>query len=163
MTIAGSLKQEEWVLNETFFFSSSSSWLLFLPPFYKAFWYSESLILLFYCEKQVLLVHNNAVIVVFAGDSVTRCHYLSPPCPKTRQKMSPRAVCPPFALSPGKSSLSSRTGSRRRIWLPRKRRSGGLETSRYVFYAHTVRNLHFLSENSTLISRENCRFFGEKN
>ena len=28
---------------------------------------------------------------------------------------------------------------------------------------HTVRNLHFLSENSTLISRENCRFFwGEK-
>ena len=24
---------------------------------------------------------------------------------------------------------------------------------------HTVRNLHFLSENSTLISRENCRFF----
>ena len=27
---------------------------------------------------------------------------------------------------------------------------------------HTVRNLHFLSENSTLISRENCRFFGWK-
>ena len=28
---------------------------------------------------------------------------------------------------------------------------------------HTVRNLHFLSKNSTLISRENCRFFlGEK-
>ena len=27
MTIAGSLKQEEWVLNETFFFSAS--WLLF--------------------------------------------------------------------------------------------------------------------------------------
>ena len=25
---------------------------------------------------------------------------------------------------------------------------------------HTVRNLHFLSKNSTLISRENCRFFG---
>ena len=25
---------------------------------------------------------------------------------------------------------------------------------------HTVRNLHFLSENSTLISRQNCRFFG---
>ena len=25
---------------------------------------------------------------------------------------------------------------------------------------HTVRNLHFLSQNSTLISRENCRFFG---
>ena len=24
---------------------------------------------------------------------------------------------------------------------------------------HTVRNLHFLSKNSTLISRENCRFF----
>ena len=28
---------------------------------------------------------------------------------------------------------------------------------------HTVRSLHFLSKNSTLISRENCRFFlGEK-
>ena len=25
---------------------------------------------------------------------------------------------------------------------------------------HTVRNLNFLSKNSTLISRENCRFFG---
>ena len=25
---------------------------------------------------------------------------------------------------------------------------------------HTVRNLHFLSKNSTLISRENCGFFG---
>ena len=25
---------------------------------------------------------------------------------------------------------------------------------------HTVRNLHFLSKNSTLISRENCRLFG---
>ena len=25
---------------------------------------------------------------------------------------------------------------------------------------HTVRNLHFLSKNSTLISRENCRFLG---
>ena len=28
---------------------------------------------------------------------------------------------------------------------------------------HTVRNLHFLSKNSTLISRENCRFLGVKN
>ena len=28
--------------------------------------------------------------------------------------------------------------------------------------SHTVRNLHFLSENSTLIFRENCRFFGWK-
>ena len=28
---------------------------------------------------------------------------------------------------------------------------------------HTVRNLHFLSKNSTLISRDNCRFFWEKN
>ena len=28
---------------------------------------------------------------------------------------------------------------------------------------HTVRNLHFLSKNSTLISRENCRFFWVKN
>ena len=28
---------------------------------------------------------------------------------------------------------------------------------------HTVRNLHFLSKNSALISRENCRFFGWKN
>ena len=27
------------------------------------------------------------------------------------------------------------------------------------FSQHTVRNLHFLSKNSTLISRENCRFF----
>ena len=30
-------------------------------------------------------------------------------------------------------------------------------------FTHTVRNLHFLSKNSTLISRENCRFFGVKN
>ena len=30
-------------------------------------------------------------------------------------------------------------------------------------YRHTIRNLHFLSENSTLISRENCRFFWVKN
>ena len=29
--------------------------------------------------------------------------------------------------------------------------------------SHTVRNLHFLSKNSTLISRENCRFLGVKN
>ena len=30
-------------------------------------------------------------------------------------------------------------------------------------FLHTVRNFHFLSENSTLIFRENCRFFlGEK-
>ena len=28
---------------------------------------------------------------------------------------------------------------------------------------HTVRNRHFLSKNSTLISWENCRFFGVKN
>ena len=28
------------------------------------------------------------------------------------------------------------------------------------FRSHTVRNLHFLSKKSTLISRENCRFFG---
>ena len=28
---------------------------------------------------------------------------------------------------------------------------------------HTVRNLHFLSKNSTLISRENCRILGVKN
>ena len=28
---------------------------------------------------------------------------------------------------------------------------------------HIVRNLHFLSKNSTLISRENCRIFGVKN
>ena len=28
-----------------------------------------------------------------------------------------------------------------------------------VYYLHTFRNLHFLSKNSTLISRENCRFF----
>ena len=28
---------------------------------------------------------------------------------------------------------------------------------------HTVRNLHFLSKKSTLISRENCRFFRVKN
>ena len=30
-------------------------------------------------------------------------------------------------------------------------------------FLHTVRNLHFLSKKSTMISRENCRFFwGEK-
>ena len=34
MTIAGSLKQEEWVLNETFFFSSSSSFSSFFGPLF---------------------------------------------------------------------------------------------------------------------------------
>ena len=33
----------------------------------------------------------------------------------------------------------------------------------FASFVHTVRNLHFLSKNSTLISRENCRFFGVKN
>ena len=34
---------------------------------------------------------------------------------------------------------------------------------RKIEYLHTVRNLNFLSKNSILISRENCRFFwGEK-
>ena len=35
----------------------------------------------------------------------------------------------------------------------------------YIFklHIHTVRNLHFLSKNSTLISRENCRFFWLEN
>ena len=33
----------------------------------------------------------------------------------------------------------------------------------YILVVHTVRNLHFLSKNSTLISRENCRFFWLKN
>ena len=32
-----------------------------------------------------------------------------------------------------------------------------------VEFSHTVRNLHFLSKNSTLISRENCRIFWVKN
>ena len=43
---------------------------------------------------------------------------------------------------------------------------GSLVVSRYISHnetflllGHTVRNLHFLSKNSTLISRENCRFF----
>ncbi len=31
-----------------------------------------------------------------------------------------------------------------------------------TYLIHTIRNLHFLSKNSTLISRENCRFLGEK-
>ena len=30
----------------------------------------------------------------------------------------------------------------------------------FAFIQHTVLNLHFLSKNSTLISRQNCRFFG---
>ena len=30
-------------------------------------------------------------------------------------------------------------------------------------FCDTARNLHFLSKNSTLISRENCRFLGVKN
>ena len=32
-----------------------------------------------------------------------------------------------------------------------------------MHFVHTVRNLHFLSKNSTLISRENCLFFRVKN
>ena len=32
----------------------------------------------------------------------------------------------------------------------------------YLLSLHTVRNLHFLSKNSTLISRENCRSFWVK-
>ena len=39
-----------------------------------------------------------------------------------------------------------------------------ISTKRYTVYMiHTVRNLHFLSKNSTLISRKNCRFFGGEN
>ena len=34
---------------------------------------------------------------------------------------------------------------------------------RNLVMLHTVRNLHFLSKNSTLISRENCRILGVKN
>ena len=38
-----------------------------------------------------------------------------------------------------------------------------LQKSQKCLINHTVRNLHFMSKNSTLISRENCRFFwGEK-
>ena len=33
----------------------------------------------------------------------------------------------------------------------------------FAFLHHTVLNLHFLSKNSTLISRQNCRFFWVKN
>ena len=33
----------------------------------------------------------------------------------------------------------------------------------FLPFLHTVRNIHFLSKNSTLISRENCRFLGVKN
>ena len=33
----------------------------------------------------------------------------------------------------------------------------------WFHFFHTVPNLHFLSKNSTLICRENCRFFGVKN
>ena len=36
------------------------------------------------------------------------------------------------------------------------------QTKKYYRF-HTVRNLHFLSKNSTLIFRENCRFFWVKN
>ena len=32
-----------------------------------------------------------------------------------------------------------------------------------IFWRHTLRDLHFVSKNSTLISRENCHFFGVKN
>ena len=43
-------------------------------------------------------------------------------------------------------------------------RDKSTEINEVPFEYHTVRNLHFLSKNSTLISRENCRFFlGVKN
>ena len=35
-------------------------------------------------------------------------------------------------------------------------------SEKYKLHHHTIRNLHFLSKNSTLICRENCRFFGLK-
>ena len=38
-------------------------------------------------------------------------------------------------------------------------RDKSAEINEVPFEYHTVRNLHFLSRNSTLISRENCRFF----
>ena len=38
-------------------------------------------------------------------------------------------------------------------------RSGGSNFFLDFLSNHTVRNLHFLSKKSTLISRENCRFF----
>ena len=42
--------------------------------------------------------------------------------------------------------------------------AGSEQVQKLLWYTfHTVRNLNFLSKNSTLISRENCRFFwGEK-
>ena len=45
---------------------------------------------------------------------------------------------------------------------PKSRGQIQLQSS-YPIGLHTVRNLHFLSKNSTLISRENCRFFWVKN
>ena len=42
--------------------------------------------------------------------------------------------------------------------------AGSEQVQKLLWYTfHTVLNLHFLSKNSTLISRENCRFFGVKN
>ena len=37
------------------------------------------------------------------------------------------------------------------------------KTAKIVSFLHTVRNLHFLSKNSILFSRDNCRFFWVKN
>lgn len=78
------------------------------------------------------------------GDSAIRCHYLSQPCPEIRQKMSPKAVCPPFDLSPGRSLPSSKTESPKRNWLPRKKRKDGLEI---------LRNLATLLEPVSYMSR----------
>ena len=58
MTIAGSLKQEEWVLNETFFFSAS--WLLFPLLFY---WQelSDMIVKVLLMKNKVRLLHNHVL------------------------------------------------------------------------------------------------------
>ena len=54
----------------------------------------------------------------------------SPPASVCRARMTPRATCPSSDPSPGKSWPSSRIGSQRRGWLPRRGRNGGRATLR---------------------------------
>ena len=49
------------------------------------------------------------------------------------------------------------------FWIFSQKRIFELIFQIYSYWLYTVRNLHFFSKNSTLISRENCRFFWLKN
>ena len=63
-----------------------------------------------------------------------------------------------------KPSFFTAAGRHFRVYSPKTGRLKWQKVNNFRFVIfHTVRNLHFLSKNLTLISRDNCRFFCVKN